>query len=33
MERYAALLRGLDVGGGNKVPMADLRATSALSGG
>lgn len=25
MERYVALLRGINVGGKNKVPMADLR--------
>lgn len=26
MQEYVALLRGVNVGGGNKVPMADLRA-------
>ena len=31
MARYVALLRGINVGGRNKVPMADLRAT--LEGG
>lgn len=32
MERRLALLRGINVGGGNKVPMADLRALCAELG-
>ncbi len=32
MPTYVALLRGVNVGGGNKVPMADLRAALADAG-